>query len=100
MGGLYGTPDRCLRVPYMCAAQLVTTEAALATAGQLAAQLGVTDRAARRYIAILREAGIPVESTRGPYGGYGLGRGIRRTWPARMKRTVSRDRRSWRSRAA
>lgn len=70
------------------------------TAGQLAAQLGVTDRAARRYIAILREAGIPVESTRGPYGGYGLGRGIRRTWPARMKRTVSRDRRSWRSRAA
>jgi predicted DNA-binding transcriptional regulator YafY len=47
------------------------------TAAQLAAQLGVTDRAARRYIAILREAGIPVESTRGPYGGYRLGRGIR-----------------------
>jgi predicted DNA-binding transcriptional regulator YafY len=37
----------------------------------------VTERAARRYIAILREAGIPVESTRGPYGGYRLGRGIR-----------------------
>jgi predicted DNA-binding transcriptional regulator YafY len=47
------------------------------TAGQLAAQLDVTERAARRYIAILREAGIPVESTRGPYGGYRLGRGIR-----------------------
>jgi len=47
------------------------------TAAQLAAQLGVTGRAARRYIAILREAGIPVESTRGPYGGYRLGRGIR-----------------------
>jgi predicted DNA-binding transcriptional regulator YafY len=47
------------------------------TAAQLAAQLGVTERAARRYIAILREAGIPVESTRGPYGGYRLGRGIR-----------------------
>jgi predicted DNA-binding transcriptional regulator YafY len=47
------------------------------TAGQLAAQLEVTERAARRYIAILREAGIPVESTRGPYGGYRLGRGIR-----------------------
>jgi len=47
------------------------------TGGQLAAQLGVTERAARRYIAILREAGIPVESTRGPYGGYRAGRGIR-----------------------
>src|SRR5215472_4868058 len=47
------------------------------TAGQLAAQLNVTERAARRYVAILREAGIPVESARGPYGGYRLGRGIR-----------------------
>ena len=47
------------------------------TGGQLAAQLDVTERAARRYIAILREAGIPVESTRGPYGGYRVGRGIR-----------------------
>ena len=47
------------------------------TAVQLAARLGVTERAARRYIAILREAGIPVESTRGPYGGYRVGRGIR-----------------------
>jgi predicted DNA-binding transcriptional regulator YafY len=47
------------------------------TAAQLAAQLDVTERAARRYVAILREADIPVESTRGPYGGYRLGRGIR-----------------------
>jgi predicted DNA-binding transcriptional regulator YafY len=47
------------------------------TAAQLAAQLGVTERAARRYVAILREAGIPVESARGPYGGYRAGRGIR-----------------------
>jgi len=47
------------------------------TGSQLAAQLDVTERAARRYIAILREAGIPVESTPGPYGGYRLGRGIR-----------------------
>ena len=47
------------------------------TAAQLAAQLGVTDRAARRYVAILREADIPVESVRGPYGGYRAGRGIR-----------------------
>jgi len=48
-----------------------------ATAGKLAAWLGVTERAARRYVGILREAGIPVESARGPYGGYRLGRGTR-----------------------
>src|SRR6476469_10500292 len=47
------------------------------TAGELASGLGVTERAARRYIGILREAGIPVESTRGPYGGCRLGRGLR-----------------------
>lgn len=47
------------------------------TANDLAERLGVTERAARRYVAILREAGIPVESTRGPYGGYRLGRGTR-----------------------
>jgi predicted DNA-binding transcriptional regulator YafY len=47
------------------------------TADQLAALLGVTERAARRYVAILREAGIPVEAARGPYGGYRLGRGTR-----------------------
>jgi predicted DNA-binding transcriptional regulator YafY len=47
------------------------------TATQLAAQLGVTERAARRYVAILREADIPVESARGPYGGYRAGRGLR-----------------------
>jgi predicted DNA-binding transcriptional regulator YafY len=47
------------------------------TAGELAAGLGVTERAARRYVGILREAGIPVASTRGPYGGYRLGRGTR-----------------------
>ncbi len=47
------------------------------TAGELGAGLGVTERAARRYVAILREAGIPVESVRGPYGGYRLGRGTR-----------------------
>ncbi|MFJ1751617.1 helix-turn-helix transcriptional regulator [Kitasatospora sp. NPDC088134] len=47
------------------------------TSEQLAERLGVTDRAARRYVAILREAGVPVESERGPYGGYRLGRGTR-----------------------
>ena len=32
------------------------------TAERLAGKLGVSERAARRYVAILREAGIPVES--------------------------------------
>ncbi|MBB2924339.1 YafY family protein [Cellulomonas cellasea] len=47
------------------------------TADRLAARLGVSERAARRYVGILREAGIPVESVRGPYGGYRIGRGLR-----------------------
>jgi predicted DNA-binding transcriptional regulator YafY len=47
------------------------------TADRLADKLGVSERAARRYVGILREAGIPVESVRGPYGGYRLGRGLR-----------------------
>ena len=58
------------------ALELLQTQPGI-TGGQLAAQLGVTERAARRYVAILREADIPVESTRGPYGGYRIGRGIR-----------------------
>ncbi|TDD68450.1 WYL domain-containing transcriptional regulator [Jiangella aurantiaca] len=47
------------------------------TADRLADKLGVTERAARRYVGILREAGLPIESIRGPYGGYRLGRGVR-----------------------
>lgn len=47
------------------------------TAEELAQRLDVSERAARRYIGILREAGIPVEATRGRYGGYRLGRGTR-----------------------
>ena len=47
------------------------------TADRLADKLGVSERAARRYVAILREAGIPIESVRGPYGGYHVGRGLR-----------------------
>ncbi|WP_053203643.1 helix-turn-helix transcriptional regulator [Jiangella muralis] len=47
------------------------------TADRLADALGVTERAARRYVGILREAGLPIESARGPYGGYRLGRGVR-----------------------
>ena len=47
------------------------------TANRLADKLGVSDRAARRYVAILREAGVLVESVRGRYGGYHVGRGLR-----------------------
>jgi len=47
------------------------------TADRLADKLGVSERAARRYVGILREAGIPIESARGPHGGYRLGRGLR-----------------------
>ncbi|USQ77088.1 helix-turn-helix transcriptional regulator [Ornithinimicrobium cryptoxanthini] len=47
------------------------------TADRLADRLGVTPRAARRYVAILREADIPILSTSGPGGGYRLGRGLR-----------------------
>lgn len=47
------------------------------TADRLADKLEVSERAARRYTGILREAGIPIESVRGPYGGYRVGRGLR-----------------------
>lgn len=47
------------------------------TGDELAARLGVTDRSARRYVGILREAGMPVESVSGRYGGYSVGRGAR-----------------------
>jgi predicted DNA-binding transcriptional regulator YafY len=47
------------------------------TAERLGERLGVSERAARRYVAILREAGVPIESVRGPYGGYRVGRGLR-----------------------
>lgn len=47
------------------------------TADRLASRLGVSERAARRYVGILREAGVPIVSLRGPYGGYRVGRGLR-----------------------
>ncbi len=47
------------------------------SAERLAGRLGVTDRAVRRYMVLLRDAGIPIESTTGRYGGYRLGRGSR-----------------------
>ncbi|WP_326660506.1 helix-turn-helix transcriptional regulator [Streptomyces canus] len=57
--------------------EILQSRTAGVTADELAASLGVTERAARRYVGILREAGIPVHSARGPYGGYRLGRGAR-----------------------
>src|SRR5262249_48436228 len=47
------------------------------TADRIAQKIGVSERAARRYVGTLRETGIPIESVRGPYGGYRLGRGLR-----------------------
>ncbi|GAA3216633.1 helix-turn-helix transcriptional regulator [Dactylosporangium siamense] len=47
------------------------------TADRLAERLGVSERAARRSVGVLRDAGIPIESVRGPYGGYRVGRGLR-----------------------
>ena len=44
---------------------------------RLAARLGVSERAVRRCVGVLRDAGIPVESVSGPYGGYRIGRGAR-----------------------
>ncbi len=47
------------------------------TAQSVGDSLGVTERAARRYVAILREADLPIESVSGPHGGYRVGRGLR-----------------------
>jgi predicted DNA-binding transcriptional regulator YafY len=46
------------------------------TATALAGRLEMSERAVRRYISIMREAGIAIESTRGRYGGYRLGRSL------------------------
>jgi predicted DNA-binding transcriptional regulator YafY len=48
------------------------------TATRLGERLGVTERAARRYVAILREAGLPIDSVSGPYGRWGTACGCRR----------------------
>lgn len=47
------------------------------TAAVLADRLDVTERAVRRHVASLRDAGVPVDSTPGPNGGYRLGRALR-----------------------
>ena len=47
------------------------------TAGELAAELGVTDRSVRRDVERLRALGYPVHATAGVGGGYQLGAGTR-----------------------
>ncbi len=42
------------------------------TAGQLAAEVGVSTRTARRHVRALRDMGVPIVSDRGPSGGYRL----------------------------
>lgn len=43
----------------------------------IAAQLEVDRRTVRRYITMLQDMGIPIETTRGPYGGYRLRPGFK-----------------------
>lgn len=69
-------PDSSPTARALLALQLVQGSPGI-TAVRLADRLGVSERAARRYVDILREAGIPIESARGPYGGYRVGRGLR-----------------------
>src|SRR3954464_2614862 len=47
------------------------------TADRLAGDLGVSGPAAPPHVAALPGAGRPIESERGPYGGYRVGRGLR-----------------------
>jgi predicted DNA-binding transcriptional regulator YafY len=44
---------------------------------EIAQRLEVDARTVRRYIVMLQDMGIPVETERGPYGNYRLGRGHR-----------------------
>ena len=60
----------------LLALELIQTRPGV-TADRLASELGVSERAARRYVALLREAGIGIDATSGPYGGYRIGRGLR-----------------------
>ena len=69
-------PDASPTARALLAFELVQSSPGI-TADTLADKLGVSERAARRYVGILREAGIPIESVRGPYGGYRVGRGLR-----------------------
>jgi len=69
-------PDASPTARALLALELIQANPGI-TADRLAGKLGVSERAARRYVGILREAGIPIDSARGPYGGYRVGRGLR-----------------------
>src|SRR5688500_19219043 len=47
------------------------------TGGELARRLEVGERTVRRYVAMLKEMGVPVESERGRHGSYALRPGFR-----------------------
>lgn len=47
------------------------------SAQELARVLEVEERSVRRYITMLRDIGIPIDSERGRYGGYSLRPGFR-----------------------
>ncbi len=44
---------------------------------EIARRLGVNKRTVRRYIVMLQDMGIPIETERGPYGSYQLERGFK-----------------------
>ncbi len=70
------SPDLSPTARALLALELIQNKPGI-TGEALAERLGISDRAARRYIGILREAGIPIESISGRYGGYRIGRGLR-----------------------
>ena len=62
--------------------RLLTILELLQSRGQISAQelaqtLEVEERSVRRYVTMLRDIGIPIESERGRYGGYALRPGYR-----------------------
>ncbi|GIH05864.1 transcriptional regulator [Rhizocola hellebori] len=69
-------PDASPTARALMALELIQSSPGI-TADRIADKLDVSERAARRYVVILREAGIPIQSVRGPYGGYRLARGLR-----------------------
>jgi predicted DNA-binding transcriptional regulator YafY len=69
-------PDASPTARALLALELIQANPGI-TADRIGDKLAVSERAARRYVGILREAGIPVESVRGPHGGYRVGRGLR-----------------------
>jgi len=69
-------PDRSPTARALLALELIQNNPGI-TAYRLGDTLGVTERAARRYVAILREAELPIDSVTGPYGGYRVGRSLR-----------------------